>query len=313
MAEEEKTIALIGAGGLGSPAAWGLISAAWNLQQPFRLLLLDSDCIETSNLNRQIFFSESDCTASKAEILSERLTALLPPQSPVRLESLATRLSKENIAGILAAADYVIDATDSVETKFLINDYCVAERIAFSYAGVVGTAGQLLSYDPALQRSGCLRCLFGDFSSEDYHAQGPTCRQAGIFGPAAGVLGLLQAEAALQSLAAIPDMAGKLFRYDMLSSALTDTEVPVSADCPLGCAKGKAKILDLKSKTCPSTFLYTKLALERLNSGELLDVRYSSRESVENVSRSALEEGFAAVCPPREVAKDEWRVLFQKS
>src|SRR5690606_38219964 len=91
------------------------------------------------------------------------------------------RLDLDSISALAGSASLLIDATDSTETKFLLNDFCVAHGIPYCYAGAVGFRGQLLFYNPAREeKQGCLRCLFGDFTEEDYREQSTTCKAAGI-------------------------------------------------------------------------------------------------------------------------------------
>ncbi|MFN8389558.1 MAG: ThiF family adenylyltransferase [Bdellovibrionota bacterium] len=308
---QTPSIVVVGAGGLGCPAVWGLVESSVG-DQSITIRVLDPDSIELSNLNRQVFFSAADIGSSKAEVLCREAAKLVGDRT-VTLSARRIALTPETISSLLEGASCVIDATDSVPTKFLINDYCVSNRIPFCYAGALATTGQLLAYNPRATRPGCLRCMFGELSEAEASARAASCREGGIFGPVVGLIGALQAEAALDLLRGEPGSGSPFFRFELLKLGQVWSEIQAADDCPLGCGFHPRHVLDLRQKRCPATFLYTKLALEQLAGSDALDVRYGSMESVTNVIASAAEEGFRAVTEPREIAQSEFRVVFQRS
>src|SRR5262249_32759182 len=140
----------------------------------------------------------ADCGRPKAEILAKRLEELARVKSAQsRLRYLNRRLDNDNIAELLSDADYVLDCTDSPQTKLLINDFCVRKKICFCYAGVLGRAGVLVAVSPGI--GGCVRCLFGDFSEGDLAALN-SCRVSGVIGAVCGFIGSTQANRALRAL-----------------------------------------------------------------------------------------------------------------
>lgn len=263
-----------------------------------------------------MLFSESDIGENKARVLASRLTAIAGTSlGQITITAVPTRLTLQNILPLLSESHAVIDATDCVHTKFLINDFCAGQKIPYCYGGVVGMAGQLL-FAPHTENSrvACLRCLFGDFRQSDYTTQTTTCEHAGILGAVAGHIGNLQAHEILYyfaQTAPIPS-ATILKRASMANPSPRETLLPPAADCPLGCALRGVLTLDLTDKTCPATFLYTKLALEKAAPRTIFDVRLSSEESVSNVWRNCQELDFHLYSKPLQISESLWRILVSQ-
>lgn len=198
-------VLIAGIGGLGCPAALHLAAAGVGT-----LVLVDPDNIEPSNLNRQVLHRSSSIGVGKAAAAAARLRRLYPG---VRVEPHAERLGDGNVARLMSDVDFVIDATDGVAAKFLINDTAVRFGHAFSHAGVLGFNGQTLTVLPG--RSACLRCLFAEAPPADAL---PSCQAAGIIGPVAGVIGAVQAAEAIKYLLGESDLlADRLLTFDALS------------------------------------------------------------------------------------------------
>ncbi len=213
-------VAVIGVGGLGCPAALGLASSGIG-----RVTLIDPDVVEWSNLPRQILYSDADVGHAKVECAAANLQARFPEVEVLpRAEAVAT----ENAARMLSDADFIIDATDGIATKLLINDVAVRSGSPFCYAGVVGFRGQLLTVDPG--RSPCVRCLFADLADED---EGGVCSREGIVGPVAGLIGAIQASHAVDFLAGRHEFVGRLISYDGLADRWADMNVGSSRRCRL--------------------------------------------------------------------------------
>jgi molybdopterin/thiamine biosynthesis adenylyltransferase len=180
-----KTALVIGAGGLGGPALLGLAAAGVG-----RLVLVEDDAVETSNLARQPLFAEADVGRRKAAAAAERLRALHPA---LRIEAHDRRFDAAVAAALAGDADVVVDGSDNFETKFLANDAAVAARRPLVHGGVLRSTAQLLTVVPG-GLGGCLRCLF---EGPPPDGQVPTCAQAGVLGPVAAFAGaLMGAEAA---------------------------------------------------------------------------------------------------------------------
>jgi molybdopterin-synthase adenylyltransferase len=220
---------IVGVGGLGVPAACALVRAGFA-----DLGLIDPDLIELSNLPRQVIFGESDLGASKVIAAARHLIAILPC---ARIESMPTSLDAANAAEIIARFDFVIDATDSPATKFLINDVCVELRVPFVYGGVLGLAGQAMTVLP--RTTACLRCLFEEPPDE---AEVASCREAGIIGPVAGAIGAAQAAEALSFVGGrMPALAGTMLTLDgSQSGRIRLTPIAARLGCRCGAAESNA-------------------------------------------------------------------------
>ncbi len=184
-----KSALVIGAGGLSGPAL--LVLAAGGVG---RLVLVEDDVVETSNLNRQPLFAEADLGARKAAAAAHHLRALFPA---VAVEARDARFDSANAVELSRAADVVVDGSDNFATKFLANDAALRARVPLVHGGVLRTTAQLLSVTPG-GFGGCLRCLF---EAPPPAGEVPSCSQAGILGPVAGFAGALMGAEALRLLA----------------------------------------------------------------------------------------------------------------
>jgi adenylyltransferase/sulfurtransferase len=199
----QACVLVVGAGGLGSPAAFYLAAAGIGA-----LRLADPDQVELSNLQRQILHSTADIGRKKVDSAQEKLTRLNPD---VEVVVYPTQLAEDNATELLSGCDFVIDGSDNFATKFLVNDTAVSMGIAFSHAGIVRLQGQTMTVLPG--RSACYRCLFkeppplGEILS---------CQQAGILGAVAGTIGSIQATEAIKYLAGFEEglLTDQLLTYD---------------------------------------------------------------------------------------------------
>ena len=296
-------IVIVGLGGLGIPALWALI-AKWPQEVRLELSLIDPDQVELSNLNRQVLYQQSDIGRAKVEIVIERLSVWEPriASLDIDIQTFQKKLKPENSCALLKGASVVVDACDCSRTKFLINDHCVEQKIAFCYGGVAGRGGQLMFYNPSQQNPpACLRCLFGDFQDKDFQNISQSCSQAGILGPIAGMLGMRQAEQVLQySLGGNSSecSGSRLIKFDLENLNPRILNVSPALDCLLACAKHSSEIrqsnlseLDLRETKCPMTLVYTKVALEALDLEQQLTVCFSEESSARNVAESLSIEG----------------------
>jgi molybdopterin/thiamine biosynthesis adenylyltransferase len=180
-------VLIVGIGALGCPAARALGAAGVGT-----LVLLDPDRVEVSNLHRQPLYGSAAIGRPKVEAAAATLQREFPR---LRIEAHAERLDEHNLPAHFARADFVIDATDGATAKFLINDGAVRCRTPFSHAGIIGFLGQTLTVRPGLTT--CYRCLFPEPPSE---AEVVSCRDAGVVGPLAGIIGTIQAGEAIKHL-----------------------------------------------------------------------------------------------------------------
>jgi molybdopterin-synthase adenylyltransferase len=217
---EQASAAIVGLGGLGSPVALYLAAAGVG-----RIGLIDDQLVELSNLNRQILFEDCDVGRPKVEAAAGRLLIL---DSALRLDARNENVRASNVEAIVAAYDVVVDATDSFETKFLLNDAAVLLRKPLVHGAVLRWGGQATT---VLPDGPCLRCLFREPPDP---ADIETCEEAGIIGAATGVVGSVQAEEALKVILNVgAPLSGRIFQHDGLRGETRITTFPRDPDCPV--------------------------------------------------------------------------------
>jgi molybdopterin-synthase adenylyltransferase len=213
-------------GGLGVPAASALARAGMR-----RLGLVDPDPVELSNLPRQVIYGASSLGRLKVDAAAAWLRTSYPA---LIVETYPVALDAANAADLISRYDFVIDATDDPAAKFLINDTCLALGRPFVYAGVLGMTGQAMTVLPG--RTACLRCVFETPPAPEEIA---SCRDAGIIGPVAAVIGEIEAAEALRWLQdAAPRLAGKILVYDAAAKGgrMRELELEARAGCACGAA-----------------------------------------------------------------------------
>lgn len=219
-----EQVTIIGAGGLGCPASLALALAGVR-----RLRLFDDDLVDRSNLHRQPWHRLADVGRPKVQSAAEKLTAAFPG---LEVEVHRARVTAADAEAVFRDSQVVLDATDGVDTKFLLSDAAVLTGTPLVYAGVLRFEGLALR----IERDGpCLRCLF-----ETPPDDAPTCAQAGVLGSMAGLVGGLQAELALtpnevKGLALLRVVDGLDFSFRTL-------KVRKRADCA-ACAPGRKPLL----------------------------------------------------------------------
>jgi len=213
-----SAVLVVGAGGLGSPAALYLAAAGIG-----HIGLLDHDRVELSNLQRQVLFASADVGQPKAEVAKARLDALNPA---LQVTAHAERLDATNIERLFSGYDVIIDGTDRLATRYLVNDACVLWRKPLVSAAIHRFEGQAMTYVP--DRSPCYRCLYPD-SPEDLI---PNCATAGVLGVLPGVMGSLQATEAIKLLLGFGEpLTGRLLLFDALSLTFDEFRFARRADC----------------------------------------------------------------------------------
>jgi molybdopterin/thiamine biosynthesis adenylyltransferase len=220
-------VALIGAGGLGSPAALYLAAAGVGA-----LSLVDDDRVERSNLQRQILHADARVGMSKGESARIALNALNPD---VRIDLRAERLCAANVEALIGGHDVVIDGADNFPTRYLLDAACRRLGIPLVYGAVHRFTGQVSVFDARRADSPCYRCLFAEPPGAD---EAPNCSEAGVLGVLPGVIGLLQATEAIKLVLGIGDtLVGRLLCYDALGARFRELRLPRDAACP-GCGAG---------------------------------------------------------------------------
>lgn len=227
---EKGRLLLVGAGGLGSPAALYLAAAGVGF-----IRVVDDDHVDRSNLQRQVLHSEAGIGTPKVESAATAMRALNPRS---RVDSLSTRVRADNVESLIRDVDVVIDGSDNFETRYLLNDACVHLGKPLVYGAVHRFEGQASVFDAGRARGfhPCYRCLFPAPPSP---AEAPNCAEAGVLGVLPGVIGLLQATEALKLLLGIGStLAGRLLHFDALGMRFRETRLSPDPDCPV-CAPGR--------------------------------------------------------------------------
>jgi adenylyltransferase/sulfurtransferase len=234
----ESAVAVVGAGGLGVPVLQYLAGAGIG-----RLVVIDGDALEPSNLHRQTWYALADCGRPKAQLAAARINALNPD---VRVDAHARRLDADNAALLLGGCDLVVDCSDNFATKFLLNDLAQTLGIPALLASVHQFEGQLQVVDPA-RGSACLRCLWPEATRDGVVGN---CAEAGVLGPVPGVLGSLQALEALKILLGLPGRLGdELLLVDVLEARMTRLRTGRAAACRSGtCAPSAAGLAAARAR-----------------------------------------------------------------
>jgi len=259
-------VLIVGAGGLGSPAALYLAAAGCGT-----LGLLDGDRVDLTNLQRQVLFDSESLGQLKAEAGRERLAALNPE---VRIIAHALELRAANVRALFAQYDLVLDGTDRLSTRYLINDACVILRRPLVSAAIHRFEGHLITYVPDL--GACYRCLF----PQARDGMVANCAEAGVLGVLPGVLGMLQATEAIKLITGVGEpLIGRLLTYDALAMRFSEFRVARRGDCAVcGAAPTITEPRDMPSTPVPEGIRrLTAAALQELLArGErplLVDVR----------------------------------------
>lgn len=222
----QSTVAVVGLGALGTVAAELLCRAGAG-----RLILIDRDIVELSNLQRQTLYAEADVGLPKAERAAARLAAI---NSRITIEARPSDLAHDNISRLLAGAGLVLDCTDSLETRFLINEHCLDTRIPWIYGAALGWEGYAKTFLPG---RACFRCHFTETADLG------TCDTAGVLNALTSVIGSIQAAEAIKLIAGISQEGEPpLFHYSAREQSLRALSVEPDRACP-ACAGGERPYL----------------------------------------------------------------------
>jgi molybdopterin/thiamine biosynthesis adenylyltransferase len=214
-------VLIVGAGGLGSPAALYLAAAGVGT-----IGIVDADKVELANLHRQIIHHTADLGVEKVKSAETKMQAINPD---VTVRTYCQRAKADNIRKIIREYDFVIDATDNFAAKFLINDACYFEKIPFSHAGVLRFDGQLITVLPG--ETTCYRCIF---NAPPPAGAVPPASQSGLLGVLPGVIGTLQATEAIKYLLKIGDLlTNTLLTYNVLTMEFHKVRFNRNPNCPL--------------------------------------------------------------------------------
>jgi molybdopterin-synthase adenylyltransferase len=232
-------ILIIGAGGLGAPAALYLAAAGVGT-----IGIADADTVDLSNLQRQIIHFTDDVGTPKVLSAARKIRALNPD---VTVEPFQEFVFASNIRDLVRRYDFIIDGTDNFAAKFLINDACVLENKPYSHGGIIKFNGQTTTVIPG--SSACYRCVFG---APPPSGSVPSCSQAGVLGAIAGMLGTIQAAEALKFVTGIGEpLTSKLLTFDALSMSFRTVALKRRVTCPVcGSAPTITDVFDEEQTVC---------------------------------------------------------------
>jgi sulfur-carrier protein adenylyltransferase/sulfurtransferase len=217
-------VVLLGAGGLGAPAALYLAAAGVG-----RLTLVDDDRVERSNLHRQVVHTDARVGMAKTESARMTLTALNPR---IQIDLRDERLQADNVERLLSGHDLVVDGADNFPARYLLAAATRRLNIPMVYGAVERFTGQVSVFDPRKAESPCYRCLFPEPPAAE---DAPNCSEAGVLGVLPGIVGLLQATEALKLILGLGEpLVGRLLTFDALGMRFRETRLPRDTECP-GC------------------------------------------------------------------------------
>ena len=236
----DAKVLIIGAGGLGAPAAMYLAAAGAGT-----IGIADSDSVDLSNLQRQVIHTTNDIGKPKAESAAETIKALNPDVNVITYNEY---VNSKNIASIISGYDFIIDGTDNFPAKFLINDACVLGRKPFCHAGILRFEGQLMTYVPG--QGPCYRCIFEAPPPKDAV---PSCREAGVIGAMAGIIGSMQALEAVKFITGQGDLLTRsILVFDGLKMTWRKVRLPEKVtNCPVcGSDPSITELFDEEQPVC---------------------------------------------------------------
>ncbi len=214
-------VLLIGAGGLGCPAALYLATAGVGT-----IGIIDYDVVDLSNLQRQILHSEEEVGRPKVESAKRRLRGL---NSDIQVIPISEKLSRDNALKIIADYDVVVNGCDNFPTRYLINDACVMGKKPLVDGSIFRFEGQVTVFYPG--RGPCYRCLYPEPPPPE---MAPSCAEAGVFGVLPGIIGSIQAVETIKLLLGAGDpLIGRLLMYDALGQKFREMKVRRDPKCPV--------------------------------------------------------------------------------
>ena len=223
-------VLMLGAGGLGSPAALYLAAAGVGT-----LGIIDMDVVDESNLQRQILHNLERVGERKVDSAKKTLTLMNPDLDVVTYD---TRLGADNILEIIDGYDLIVDGTDNFPTRYLVNDAALLKRIPVIHGSIFRFEGQITVFDPYV--GPCYRCMIPEPPPAEL---APSCAEAGVLGVLPGIVGSIQALEAIKMLLSLGDtLVGRLLAFDALEESFRTFKVRRDPACP-ACGEGAGEIV----------------------------------------------------------------------
>ena len=214
-------VLVLGAGGLGSPAALYLAAAGVGT-----LGIVDNDKVDITNLQRQVLHFTGDVGRSKTESAAEKLRKLNPE---IKVNEYNMKISSENIRDLIKEYDIVVDGTDNFPTRFLVNDACYFEKKPLVHGAILRFDGQVMTIIP--DEGPCYRCIYREPPPV---GMVPSCQQAGVIGSVAGIVGTIQANEAIKILLGVGEtLKERLLVIDALAANFRQIKTKKDPRCPL--------------------------------------------------------------------------------
>ncbi|MFA5772266.1 MAG: ThiF family adenylyltransferase [Thermoplasmata archaeon] len=230
-----SSITVVGLGALGSTIANNLVRAGIG-----KIKLVDRDIVEIHNLHRQLLFDEEDVGKPKAVAVAKKLKKI---NSDVQIESLLKDFNFSNAESVIRNADVVLDGTDNMETRFLINDACVKNKIPWIYGGAVSTYGMSMNIIP--EKTSCFRCLVPFIQKAGTL---PTCDTVGVLGAVPVIIGSIESVEAVKILLGKQNVNRNLIVYDVWSHSFKSIDIPRNKNC-ICCGKHNFEFLNVRKRS----------------------------------------------------------------
>ncbi|MDX6579204.1 MAG: sulfur-carrier protein adenylyltransferase/sulfurtransferase, partial [Gaiellales bacterium] len=225
----DSKVLLIGAGGVGSPAALYLAAAGVGT-----LGIIDGDVVDRSNLQRQILHTEDRIGVAKVDSAEQALKALNPE---VKIVKYTERMTSENVMDVITGYDVIVDGTDNFPTRYLLNDASLVASIPVVHGSIYQFEGSVTVYAPRV--GPCYRCQYPEPPPPEL---APSCAEGGVLGVLPGVIGTLQATEAIKLLLGVGDpLIGRQLRYDALAMEFVELRMHRDPNCPV-CSKNPDQI-----------------------------------------------------------------------
>ena len=216
----DSCVLVVGAGGLGAPIVEYLAAAGVG-----SLGIADDDVVERSNLQRQVVHGDEDVGRKKVDSAADFVARLNPD---VEVETHDLRVRPENVEGLVAEYDFVVDGSDNFRTRYLVNDACTIAGIPFSHGAIYRFEGQVTTFTNG---SPCYRCLFPEAPPE---GTVPDCATTGVLGVLPGVVGSIQATETVKALMGVGEtLDGRLLFYDAMDMTFEELPIEANPDCPV--------------------------------------------------------------------------------